>query len=84
LPEVCLRVDASWPPPTAPCHCYQDADGVVVVGREQAAHVLEASCERERDEAEWRAHFRAGVTSWSASGFDEIARELGLSEEERG
>jgi Aldolase/RraA len=36
-----------------------DADGVVVVGREHAAQVLDAARERERDEAEWRERFRA-------------------------
>jgi 4-hydroxy-4-methyl-2-oxoglutarate aldolase len=59
-----------------------DADGVVVVDREHPEQVLDAAGERERDEARWRERFRAGETSWSASGFDERARELGLSEEE--
>jgi 4-hydroxy-4-methyl-2-oxoglutarate aldolase len=58
-----------------------DADGVVVVRGERRAEVLDAAMRREREEAEWRQRFRAGETSWSSSGFQQRADQLGLCEE---
>lgn len=58
-----------------------DDDGVCVVQREAAPHVLEKVRQRDELEARLRSRFEAGETFWSVSGFGELARSKGLVEE---
>ncbi|GJF34151.1 4-carboxy-4-hydroxy-2-oxoadipate aldolase/oxaloacetate decarboxylase [Kitasatospora sp. NE20-6] len=60
-----------------------DADGVVVVPRERAAEVAEASAKREANEEGKRAQLRAGVLGLDMYGMRRPLAELGLRYEER-
>ncbi|MCD8197288.1 MAG: 4-carboxy-4-hydroxy-2-oxoadipate aldolase/oxaloacetate decarboxylase [Lachnospiraceae bacterium] len=55
-----------------------DDDGVVVVPKEIAAEVLEASLKRLENEEKIRATFLSGVDSWIFSGFGEKLKARGI------
>jgi 4-hydroxy-4-methyl-2-oxoglutarate aldolase len=55
-----------------------DDDGVVVVAREKAAEVLEASRAREEKEATSRERYRAGELSLDVQGMREELARRGL------
>ena len=55
-----------------------DDDGVVVVPRQIAAQVLEASLQRLDNEVGIRAKFEAGTDSWELSGFGEKMKAKGI------
>ncbi|WP_405009668.1 4-carboxy-4-hydroxy-2-oxoadipate aldolase/oxaloacetate decarboxylase [Kitasatospora sp. NBC_01539] len=61
-----------------------DADGVVVVPRERAAEVAEASAKREANEEGKRAQLRAGTLGLDMYGMRGPLAELGLRYENRG
>lgn len=58
-----------------------DADGVVVVDREDVNWVLEKSRQREEKEERFSALIRQGSTTLDLFGFQETLRQLGLKEE---
>ncbi|MFW6368487.1 MAG: RraA family protein, partial [Spirochaetota bacterium] len=58
-----------------------DIDGVVVVPRERAGSVYEASVERERKEEKLMEKISAGATTLDLLGLDSVLDELGLVEE---
>lgn len=55
-----------------------DDDGVVVVPKEIAAEVLEASQQRLVNEVGIRAKFESGIDSWELSGFGDKLRAQGI------
>jgi 4-hydroxy-4-methyl-2-oxoglutarate aldolase len=59
-----------------------DVDGVVVVPRERAAEVAEASARREANEEDKRQRFRAGELGLDLYGMREPLAELGLRYED--
>lgn len=59
-----------------------DVDGVVVVPRERAAEVAEASARREANEEDKRQRFRAGELGLDMYGMREALAELGLRYED--
>lgn len=59
-----------------------DADGVVVVPKDRAQSVLQASLERERQEADLMERLKNGATTLELLGLDTVLQALGLTEEE--
>ena len=55
-----------------------DDDGVVIVPKEIAAEVLEASLQRLENEVGIRAKFEAGMDSWELSNFSEKMKAKGI------
>lgn len=59
-----------------------DADGIVVIGREDVAEVLKRAQEREEKERKICEEIKAGKTTLELYGFTEILEREGMKEEE--
>jgi 4-hydroxy-4-methyl-2-oxoglutarate aldolase len=55
-----------------------DADGVVVIPRARAAHVLERVREAEQREARWRSSLAGGTTLYELAGIDAMLADSGI------
>ncbi len=60
---------------------FGDADGVVIVKREDAAEVLKKSIAREEKEKVLKERLRRGESTLDISGFAEVLKKQGMSEE---